>query len=212
MSLGSCVPQTPQGLPSGLGIRWRHPPGTPSHGGNPPGCGAGRAMVRGEGSSPPSSFEGGAPGPCTAPPTPFRGLGGGGPKALCVYVGSFPSPLHMTEQLFAFSFLKVEEMSSERLGRCRSLLERLRGGLRGGCEGALLRQMPDTVRKMLWTLFSEVKAEHSRYPSAPNCLAAAQPWEEPRSVGTAPKNHLRKQRDIPKSSPQTAGFTKLTPV
>lgn len=72
------------------------------------------------------------------------------------------SPLHMTEQLFAFSFLKVEEMSSERLGRCRSRLERLRGGLLGGCRGALLRQMPDTVRKMLWTLFSEVKAEHSR--------------------------------------------------
>lgn len=73
-----------------------------------------------------------------------------------------PPPPHMTEQLFAFSFLKAEEMSSERLGRCRSLLERLRAGLLGGCGGALLRQMPDTVRKMLWTLFSEVKAEHSR--------------------------------------------------
>uniref|UniRef100_A0A8B9I2N5 Coiled-coil domain containing 65 n=1 Tax=Anser brachyrhynchus TaxID=132585 RepID=A0A8B9I2N5_9AVES len=77
---------------------------------------------------------------------------GGGKASL-----SSPPP-HMTEQLFAFSFLKAEEMSSERLGRCRSLLERLRAGLLGGCGGALLRQMPDTVRKMLWTLFSEVKS------------------------------------------------------
>lgn len=68
----------------------------------------------------------------------------------------------MMEQLLAFSFLKVEEMSSERLGRCRSLLERLRPGLLGGGGLALLRQMVDAVRKMLCTLFSDVKAEHSR--------------------------------------------------
>lgn len=68
----------------------------------------------------------------------------------------------MTEQLFAFSFLKVEEMSSERLGRCSKRLERLRAGLLGGGGLPLLRQTPEAVRKMLWTLFSEVKAEHSR--------------------------------------------------
>lgn len=79
--------------------------------------------------------------------------------------GHIPTPppsLHMTEQLLAFSFLKAEEMSSERVGRCRRRLERPRGGLWGGWGGALLRQMLDTVRKMLCTLFSEVKAEHSR--------------------------------------------------
>lgn len=40
--------------------------------------------------------------------------------------------LHMTEQLFAFSFLKVEEISSDRLGKRRSLLGKLRAGLLGG--------------------------------------------------------------------------------
>lgn len=131
---------------------------------------------------------------------------------MCVCLGSFPSPLHMTEQLFAFSFLKVEEMSSERLGRCRSLLERLRGGLRGGCGGALLRQIPDTVRKMLWTLFSEVKAEHSRYPSAPNCLAAAQPWGQPQcqTIGR-PQNHPHKHRDSQKSTHTNTGIPQNHP-
>ena len=84
-------------------------------------------------------------------------LGGGGGHILTP-----PPPLHMTEQLLAFSFLKAEEMSSERVGRWRRRLERPRGGLWVGCGGALLRQMLDTVRKMLCTLFSEVKAEHSK--------------------------------------------------
>lgn len=34
------------------------------------------------------------------------------------------------------------------------------------------------VRKMLWMLFSDVKAEHSRYASAPSCLAMAEPWDK----------------------------------
>lgn len=79
------------------------------------------------------------------------------------------------EQLLAFSFLKVEEMSSERLGRWRSRLERLRTGLFGGIGLGLFRHTMDAVRKMLWILFSDVKAEPSRYISAPSCLAMAQP-------------------------------------
>lgn len=81
----------------------------------------------------------------------------------------------MTAQLFAFSFLKVEEMSSDRLGKRRSLLGKLRAGLLEAWGPGLLRQMEAAVRKMLWTLFSDVKAEHSKYISAPSCLAAAQP-------------------------------------
>lgn len=71
-------------------------------------------------------------------------------------------PLHIMEQLLAFSFLKVEEMSSERLGRWSSRLERLRTGLFGGIRLGLFRHTMDAVRKMLWILFSEVKAEPSR--------------------------------------------------
>lgn len=69
---------------------------------------------------------------------------------------------HMTEQLFAFCFLKVEEISSDLLGRRRSLLGKLRAGLFGGWEPGLLIQIDAAARKMLWTLFSDVKAEHSR--------------------------------------------------
>lgn len=68
----------------------------------------------------------------------------------------------MMEQLLAFSFLNVEVMSSERLGRWSSRLERLRTGLLGGTGLGLFRHTMDAVRKMLWMLVSEVKAEPSR--------------------------------------------------
>lgn len=77
-------------------------------------------------------------------------------------VSPLQPPLHIMEQLLAFSFLKVEEMSSERLGRWSSRLERLRTGLFGGIGLGLFRHTMDAVRKMLWMLFSEVKAEPSR--------------------------------------------------
>lgn len=77
-------------------------------------------------------------------------------------VSPLQPPLHIMEQLLAFSFLKVEEMSSERLGRWSSRLEKLRAGLFGGVGLGLLRHTADAVRKMLWILFSEVKAEPSR--------------------------------------------------
>lgn len=72
------------------------------------------------------------------------------------------SSTHMTEQLLAFSFLKVEVSRSDLLGRCRSLLERRRVGLllASGC--SLLMQAMAAVRNTLWMLFSEVNAEHSR--------------------------------------------------
>lgn len=81
----------------------------------------------------------------------------------------------MTEQLLAFSFLKVEESKSDLLGRCRSLLERRRVGLLFGSGCSLLMQAMAAVRNTLWMLFSEVNAEHSRYASAPSCLARAEP-------------------------------------
>lgn len=82
---------------------------------------------------------------------------------------------HMTEQLLAFSFLKLEESKSDLLGRCRSLLERRRVGLGFGRGCSLLMQAIAAVRNTLWMLFSEVNAEHSRYASAPSCLAIAEP-------------------------------------
>lgn len=68
----------------------------------------------------------------------------------------------MTEQLLAFSFLKVEESKSDLLGRWRSLLERRRVGLVFGRGCSLLMQAMAAVRNTLWMLFSEVNAEHSR--------------------------------------------------
>lgn len=69
---------------------------------------------------------------------------------------------YIRQQLLAFSFLKVEEIISERLGMFNSLLDKLRTGLlRFGGEG-LDRQTEDAERNMLCTLFSDVKAEHSR--------------------------------------------------
>lgn len=81
----------------------------------------------------------------------------------------------MTEQLLVFSFLKVEESKSDLLGRWSSLLERRRVGLVFGRGCSLLMQAIAAVRKTLWMLFSEVNAEHSRYASAPSCLAMAEP-------------------------------------
>lgn len=69
---------------------------------------------------------------------------------------------HITEQLLAFSFLKVEESKSDLLGRWRSLLERRRVGLDLGSGCSLLMQAIAAVRNTLWMLFSEVNAEHSR--------------------------------------------------
>lgn len=82
---------------------------------------------------------------------------------------------HITEQLLAFSFLKVVEIKSDLLGRWRSLLERRRVGLGLGRGCSLLMQAIAAVRNTLWMLFSEVNAEHSRYASAPSCLAIAEP-------------------------------------
>lgn len=90
-------------------------------------------------------------------PVPLQPQGGSGRLAPL----SNPQ-LHIMEQLLAFSFLKVEEMSSERLGRWSSRLERLRTGLFGGTGLGLFRHTMDAVRKMLWMLFSEVKAEPSK--------------------------------------------------
>lgn len=84
--------------------------------------------------------------------------------------------IHMMEQLLDLSLLKVEERSSVLLGRCRSLLERRRTGL-GLVEGwSLFMQARAAVRKTLWMLFSDVNAEHSRYASAPSCLAKDEPY------------------------------------
>lgn len=69
---------------------------------------------------------------------------------------------HMTEQLFVFSFLNVDESKSDLLGRWRSLLERRRVGLLLGRACSLLMQAIAAVRNTLWMLFSEVNAEHSR--------------------------------------------------
>lgn len=41
-------------------------------------------------------------------------------------------------------------------------MERLRTGLFGGIGLGLFRHTMDAIRKMLWILFSEVKAEPSR--------------------------------------------------
>lgn len=69
---------------------------------------------------------------------------------------------YIRQQLLAFSFLKVEEINSERLGRFKSLFDKLRTGLlRLGGVG-LDRHSEDAERNMLCTLFSDVKAEHSR--------------------------------------------------
>ena len=68
----------------------------------------------------------------------------------------------MTEQLLAFSFLKLEVSRSDLLGRWSSLLERRRVGLDLGRGCSLLMQASAAVRNTLWMLFSEVKAEHSR--------------------------------------------------
>lgn len=76
----------------------------------------------------------------------------------------FPSPvsIHMMQQLLDLSLLKEEERSSVLLGKCRSLLDRRRTGL-GLLPGwSLFMQARAAVRKMLWMLFSDVKAEHSR--------------------------------------------------
>ena len=72
------------------------------------------------------------------------------------------APSHMTEQLLVFSFLKVVESRSDLLGRWSNLLERRRVGLGFGAAWSLLMQAIAAVRKTLWMLFSEVKAEHSR--------------------------------------------------
>lgn len=66
--------------------------------------------------------------------------------------------VHMMEQLLDLSLLRRSVL----LGRCSSLLERRRTGLGllGGC--SLFMQARAAVRKTLWMLFSEVKAEHSR--------------------------------------------------
>ena len=72
------------------------------------------------------------------------------------------SSIHMIEQLLDLSLLKVEESSSVLLGRCRSLLERRRTGLGLLAAWSLFMQARAAVRKTLWMLFSDVKAEHSR--------------------------------------------------
>lgn len=91
--------------------------------------------------------------PCT-PWTPAE------PSAVC-FVHDLSS-IHMMEQLLDLSLLKVEERSSVLLGRCRSLLERRRTGLGLLAGWSLFMQARAAVRKTLWMLFSDVKAEHSR--------------------------------------------------
>lgn len=97
--------------------------------------------------------------------------------SLVLFPYSEPTPCcnHMMEQLLDLSLLKVEDRRSVLLGRCSSLLERRRTGLGllGGC--SLFMQARAAVRKTLWMLFSEVNAEHSRYASAPSCLAKEEP-------------------------------------
>lgn len=87
------------------------------------------------------------------------------------------SGLHMMEQLLDLSLLKLEESSSVLLGRWSSLLERRRTGLGLSAACSLLVQARAAVRKTLWMLFSDVKAEHSRYAAAPSCLAKHEPYE-----------------------------------
>lgn len=81
----------------------------------------------------------------------------------------------MMLQLLDLSLLNVEESSSVLPGRCRSLLERRRSGLDLLAGWSLFTHARAAVRKMLWMLFSDVKAEHSRYASAPSCLARDEP-------------------------------------
>lgn len=83
---------------------------------------------------------------------------------------------HMMLQLLDLSLLNVEGSSSVLLGRCRSLLERRRSGLALLAGWSLFMHARAAVRKTLWMLFSDVKAEHSRYASAPSCLARDEPW------------------------------------
>lgn len=83
--------------------------------------------------------------------------------------------IHMMLQLLDLSLLNVEESRSVLLGRCRSLLERRRSGLLLLAGWILFVHATAAVRKTLWMLFSDVKAEHSRYASAPSCLAREEP-------------------------------------
>lgn len=91
------------------------------------------------------------------PPSPDQSAGNG-----VAFVMGVKFSIHITEQLLAFSFLKVEERSSDLLGRCSRRLDsrRVGLGLASGC--SLLMQARAAVRNTLWMLFSEVKAEHSR--------------------------------------------------
>lgn len=114
---------------------------------------------------------------------------------------------HMMQQLLDLSLLKVEEISSALLGRWRSLLERRRMGLGllAGC--SLFMQARAAVRKTLWMLFSDVKAEHSRYVSAPSCLAKDEPYDVKKYIlnsgsvtqrGISPRLPSRDTRQNPK--------------
>lgn len=68
----------------------------------------------------------------------------------------------MMVQLLDFSLLNVEESISVLPGKSRSLLERRRSGLGLLAGWSLLTHARAAVRKTLWMLFSDVKAEHSR--------------------------------------------------
>lgn len=83
-------------------------------------------------------------------------------SSLLSFLQHAPSRLHMMAQLLDLSLLKVEERRSVLLGRCSSLLERRRTGLGLSAGWSLLTQDRAAVRKTLWMLFSDVKAEHSR--------------------------------------------------
>lgn len=96
------------------------------------------------------------------PPFPKTKEAGAGGCVMCETLKTREASTHMTEQLLAFSFLKVEVSRSDLLGRCRSLLERRRVGLGLGTGCSLLMQASAAVRKTLWILFSDVNAEHSR--------------------------------------------------